>query len=137
LGNGGEDRQALAARSLPGFAALLGMDAADHLRAVIGQRLLGVEAAGLSGQALDEDLRILADEDRHPYYDPSPAATIFFAVSSRSSAEMTLRPLSLMIFFPISTLVPSSLTTSGTLSPTSLTAAITPSAMMSHFMMPP
>ena len=38
---------------------------------------------------------------------------------------------------PSSTLVPSSRTTSGTLSPTSFTAVITPSAMVSHFMMPP
>ena len=42
-----------------------------------------------------------------------------------------------MIFLPASTLVPSSRTTSGTFRPTSFTAATTPSAMMSHFMMPP
>jgi hypothetical protein len=50
---------------------------------------------------------------------------------------MTLRPLSASIFLPSSTLVPSRRTTSGTLRPTSLTAAITPLAMTSHFMMPP
>ena len=38
---------------------------------------------------------------------------------------------------PSSTLVPSSRTTSGTCSPTSFTAATTPAAMMSHFMIPP
>jgi hypothetical protein len=45
--------------------------------------------------------------------------------------------LSASIFLPSSTLVPSSRTTSGTLSPTSLTAVITPCAIVSHFMMPP
>ena len=42
-----------------------------------------------------------------------------------------------MIFLPSSTLVPSSRTTSGTFRPTSFTAATTPSAITSHFMMPP
>jgi hypothetical protein len=42
-----------------------------------------------------------------------------------------------MIFLPSSTLVPSRRTTSGTFRPTSLTAATTPSAMMSQRMMPP
>ena len=42
-----------------------------------------------------------------------------------------------MMALPSATLVPSSRTTSGTLRPTSFTAAMTPSAMMSHFMMPP
>ena len=42
-----------------------------------------------------------------------------------------------MISLPFSTLVPSRRTTSGTWSPTSLTAATTPSAMMSQRMMPP
>ena len=44
---------------------------------------------------------------------------------------------SLRIFLPCSTLVPSSRTTSGTFRPSSLTAATTPSAMMSQRMMPP
>ena len=54
-----------------------------------------------------------------------------------SAAAYRLRPLSPRIFLPSSTLVPSSLTTSGTFSPTSFTAAMTPLAMVSHFMMPP
>ena len=49
----------------PGLAALLGVDAADHLGAVIGQRLLGMERAGLAGQALHEDLGVLVDENGH------------------------------------------------------------------------
>src|SRR5712671_44986 len=68
---------------------------------------------------------------------PFTAFTIFCAASSRSSAGSTLSPLSRMIFLPASTLVPSCRTTSGTFRPTSFTAATTPSAMMSHFMMPP
>src|ERR1700722_206228 len=68
---------------------------------------------------------------------PLTALTIFCAASSRLSAGNTLRPLALMIFLPASTLVPSRRTTSGTLRPTSFTAATTPSAMTSHFMMPP
>ena len=41
------------------------MRAADHLGAVVGERLLGVERAGLAGQALDEDAGVLVDEDGH------------------------------------------------------------------------
>src|ERR1700693_6043216 len=70
-------------------------------------------------------------------YPPFTALTIFCAASSRSSAGSTLRPESRMICLPASTLVPSRRTTSGTFSPTSFTAATTPSAMTSHFMMPP
>src|SRR5579872_2546133 len=70
-------------------------------------------------------------------YPPLTAFTIFWAASSRLSAGNTLRPDSRIIFLPASTLVPSSRTTSGTLRPTSRTAATTPSAMTSHFMMPP
>ena len=54
-----------------------------------------------------------------------------------SLAVVTARPDSASIFLPSSTLVPSRRTTSGTFRPTCLTAAMTPSAMVSHFMMPP
>src|SRR5450432_488437 len=47
------------------------------------------------------------------------------------------RPLSPRILRPSSTLVPSRRTTRGTWRPSSLAAAMTPSAMTSHFMMPP
>src|SRR5258706_2307344 len=73
----------------------------------------------------------------HRLQAPFTALTIFCAASSRSSAGNTLSPDSRMIFLPASTLVPSSRTTSGTFRPASFTAATTPSAMMSHFMMPP
>src|SRR3546814_9624326 len=44
--------------------ALAGRDAADHLRAVI-ERGLRMEAAGLPGHALVDDLGVLVDEDAH------------------------------------------------------------------------
>src|SRR5262245_32315137 len=134
LGDGGgnrvEHRQAELDR-----AAAAGGDAADHAGA-IGDRLLGVEGALGAGDALADDLGLAVDEDRH-HAASLTAATTFLAASSRSLAAMTLRPDSFRIFLPSSTLVPSSRTTSGTSRPTSLTAAITPSAMMSQRMMPP
>src|SRR5918995_1738739 len=116
-------------------AAFARRHAADHLGAV-GNRLLGVKRAVLAGEALADDLGILVDEDGH-HAAFFTAATIFCAASSRSSADVTLSFDSAMIFFPSSTLVPSSRTTSGTLRPTSLTAATTPSAITSQRMMPP
>uniref|UniRef100_A0A0N5A4I4 NAD-specific glutamate dehydrogenase n=1 Tax=Parastrongyloides trichosuri TaxID=131310 RepID=A0A0N5A4I4_PARTI len=65
FGDRGEDRQAFAVRAGPGLAALGRVHAADHLGAVIGQGLFGVEAAGLAGQALNQDLGVLIDEDGH------------------------------------------------------------------------
>src|SRR4030095_11740244 len=118
-----------------GGAAFARRRAADHLGAV-GDRLLGMERAVLAGEALADDLGALADEDGHQVL-PLTAWTIFCAASSRSSAEMTLRPDLAMISLPSSTLVPSRRTTSGTLRPTSFTAATTPSAITSQRMMPP
>ena len=46
-------------------------------------------------------------------------------------------PESARIFLPSSSLVPFIRTTSGTLSDTAFDAATTPSAIVSHFMMPP
>src|SRR5579864_833209 len=80
---------------------------------------------------------VQASIGHHPPQPFFTALTIFCAASSRLSAGTTLRPESRMIFLPCSTLVPSSRTTSGTLRPTCFTAATTPSAMTSHFMMPP
>ena len=54
-----------------------------------------------------------------------------------SLADVTARPDSASIFRPSSTFVPSRRTTSGTFRPTCLTAAMTPDAIVSHFMMPP
>src|SRR5450631_4456740 len=109
--------------------------AAHHLGAVL-DGLLGMEGAVLAGEALADDLGILVDEDGH-YAASFTALTIFCAASSRSSADVTLSLDSAMIFLPRSTLVPSRRTTSGTVRPTSFTAATTPSAITSQRMMPP
>src|ERR1700722_17016165 len=118
-----------------GRAAFAGRHAADHFRAV-GDRLLGMEGAVLAGEPLADDFGIFVDEDGH-YAASFTALTIFCAASSRSSAEVTLRLDLAMMSLPSSTLVPSSRTTSGTRKPTSFTAATTPSAITSHFMIPP
>src|ERR1700722_8639998 len=116
-------------------AAFAGRRAADHLGAVV-DRGLRMEGAVFAGETLADDLGVLVDEDGH-HAAPLTAFTIFCAASSRSSPEVTLSLESAMIFLPRSTLVPSSRTTSGTLRPVSFTAATTPSAITSHFMMPP
>src|SRR4051812_35003948 len=116
-------------------AAFARRRAADHLGAVV-DRGLRMEGAVLAGEALANDLGILVDEDGHQAL-PFTAFTIFCAASSRSSADVTLRLDLAMISLPFSTLVPSRRTTSGTRRPTSFTAVTTPSAITSHFMMPP
>src|SRR5699024_611196 len=65
------------------------------------------------------------------------AETIFSAPSAIDPADVMFNPDSSRIFLPKSTFVPSSLTTSGISSPTCFVASTTPSAMTSHFMMPP
>ena len=65
------------------------------------------------------------------------ASTIFLAASDKSSAGIIFKPDLLNIFFPCSKLVPANLTTSGTDNFVSFAAAITPSAMTSHFIIPP
>src|SRR6185312_11103452 len=116
-------------------AAFAGRDAADHLGAV-GDRLLGMEGALGAGEALADHLGVLIDENRH-HTDSFTAATTFWAASARSLPETMGRPDWARIFLPSSTLVPSSRTTSGTCRLTSRAAAMMPSAMTSHRMMPP
>src|SRR5215469_16354544 len=116
-------------------AAFAGRGAADHFRP-IGDGLLRVEGALVAGEALADDARVLVDEDGH-YFEPFTALTTFSAASARLSAEVMARPDSARIFLPNSTFVPSRRTTSGTESEISRAAATMPSAMMSHFMMPP
>src|SRR5262249_36174291 len=125
-----EDRQA----HMRG-AAFARRYAGDHFGA-IGNRLLGVKRAGIAGNALADDLGRAVDENGHQAASLT-AFTIFCAASSRSSAGITFSFDSRSIFLPGSTLVPSRRTTKGTWRPTSLTAATTPSAITSHFMMPP
>src|SRR5580658_7789795 len=95
-----------------------------------------MESALVAGEALADDLGILVDEDGH-YFEPFTALTTFSAASARSLAEVMARPDLARISLPNSTLVPSNRTTSGTESEISLAAAMMPSAMRSHFMMPP
>jgi hypothetical protein len=47
-----------------GAAAFARRDAADHLRPV-GERLLGVEGAGVAGHPLGDDLGVRVDENAH------------------------------------------------------------------------
>src|SRR5919205_3129447 len=118
-----------------GAPALPRRDASDHLRAV-GDRLLTMEGALAAGDTLADHLRGAVDQYGHQRA-PFTAPTIFLAASSRSSAGITFSPDSRRIALPCSTFVPSRRTTSGTCSPTSFTAAMTPLAMMSQRMMPP
>src|SRR4051812_24192520 len=116
-------------------AAFAGRGAADHLGA-IGDRLFGMKGALVAGEALANHLGILVDQNGH-YFEPFTALTTFSAASARLSALVIASPDLARICLPNSTLVPSSRTTSGTDSEISLAAAMMPSAMMSHFMMPP
>ena len=88
---------------------------ADDVGAVLAH-LLGVEGPGRAGDPLDDQLGVLSDEDAHGYLAPFASATTFCAPSAMSLAVVTARPDSASIFLPSSTLVPSSRTTSGTLS---------------------
>src|SRR5262249_29257072 len=123
-------------QSQMGLAAFARRGATHHLGA-IGDGLLGMEGALRAGEALADDLGVLVDKNGHEIYEPFTALTTFWAASARLSADVMARPDLARICLPNSTLVPSSLTTSGTFSEISLAAAMMPSAMMSHFMMPP
>src|SRR5690606_23587833 len=115
-------------------AAASRRDAGDDFRAVL-EALLGVERALTPRKPLRDDLRLLADEDAHAA--PPASATTFDAASFRSSAGTIASPLSASICLPFSTFVPSSRTTTGTLTSASVTAAITPSAIRSQRTIPP
>src|SRR4029450_8168495 len=71
------------------------------------------------------------------HFFPAAAFMAFCAASAKSSAAITARPESAINFFPASTFVPSSRTTSGTDSFNVFAALMIPSAMMSYFMIPP
>jgi hypothetical protein len=113
-------------------------DAADHLGAV-GDRLLGVEGAVLAGEALADDLGVLVDQDGHGFdllrlpdgLDDLLGGVV--EVVGRNDVEAgfvddLLAELDVGAFEAHD---------QRNLRPTSLTAATTPSAMTSHFMMPP
>src|SRR4051812_16084355 len=107
----------------------------DQLRAV-RERLLGVKRTLLTRETLGNDLRVLVDQNAH-LFAFFAAATTLRAASVRSVAAVMANPLSPNISRALSAFVPSSRTTTGTLTPTFLTALITPSAMMSQRTMPP
>ncbi|KAG1360445.1 hypothetical protein G6F61_014399 [Rhizopus arrhizus] len=111
-----------------GGATLARGHAAPNLGAVL-DHLSGVEGALLAGEALHDHLGVLAAF--------LTASTIFLAPSLMLSAGMMAMPLSRSSCLPSSTLVPSRRTTTGTLTPTSFTAAMMPSAIMSQRTMPP
>src|SRR5690606_37839111 len=115
FGNGVEHRQVEVF-----LAALARRHAADHFGAV-GNRLLGMEGALRAGKALADNPRVLVDQYAHAT--PPAALTTCSAASLKPLAGVIARPLSASFCEPSSALLPSRRTTTGTLTPTSLTAA--------------
>src|SRR5437899_4497479 len=109
--------------------------AAGHLGAV-GDRLLGMEGALGAGEALADDRRRGIHKDGH-HAASLTTSTTFLAASSKFSAAISVSPDCPRSLRPNSTLVPSSRTTSGTCSLTSLAATTMPSAMTSQPTLPP
>ncbi len=93
-------------------AAFAGRDAADDVGAVV-DHLLRVESAFAAGETLDDEACFFVYENAHRA--PPARATTFVAPSFMPSAMVKLSPESRRIFWPISTLVPSIRTTTGTL----------------------
>src|SRR6185503_6981515 len=131
LQDGVEDRQAEMLR-----AAFARRHAAHHVGAVF-DRLLRMEGALGSCEALADHLGRLVDEDAHGYALPCTACTILPAASDKVVAVMIGRPDSCRILRPSSTLVPSRRTTSGRSRPTSRAAPTMPSAIELQRIMPP
>src|SRR5438105_3275437 len=99
---------------LAGFFRIHAGDEALHAVRVLAAHAR-MELAGLAGDALRDDFRVLVDEDAHRdalRYLPATAATIFCAASAMLSAEMIGSPDSARIFFPMSSFVPFIRTTS-------------------------
>src|SRR5207253_5330021 len=116
-------------------AALPRRDAAHDVRA-IGDHFPGVERPLVAGEALDDDPRLLVEQDAHAASPASRAATTRSAASESVSAVWICRPLSLRMRRPSSTLVPARRTTRGTGTRTSRTACTTPCATQSHRLIP-
>src|SRR5439155_16031545 len=82
-----------------------------------------------------DDAGVLVDQNAH---ECAPAmATALVAASVRSLAAVMARPLPARISRAWGAFVPSRRTMTGILTPTSLTAAMMPSAIMSQRTMPP
>ena len=113
------------------------------LPGVVPPTMVGAVVAALDGvegpvlaHALHEQPGVAAHEDAHRA-PPAAARTTFSAASAIPSAVSKLRPESLSIFRPFSSLLPFMRTTTGTLTSRSRTAAMTPSARTSQRRMPP
>src|ERR1700676_4228370 len=126
IGGGVEDRDAEMS-----LTALSGGDAPDHLGAVVDGSLR-VEAGFAAGESLEDDARVLIDEDAH-----CASLTTFSAASFIPSATVKLNPEDFKISCPFSTLVPSMRTTIGTFTLNSRAAFTTPVARTSQRRMPP
>src|SRR5699024_3106457 len=119
------------------LTALAGRDATNHLRAVL-DGLLGVKAALAAGNALTDDFGVFVNQYAHcKFLQARAASTALRAPSLRSSAGMMSKLLLAKSALPLSTLVPSRRTTSGTSISMSLTALMMPSAIRSQRTMPP
>src|SRR5690606_28387560 len=127
--HGVENRQAQV-----GLTALAGGHATNHLGAV-GNGLFRVEGPLAAGETLADDLGVLVDQNAHCL--PPAALTTDSAALVRLVAAIMLRRLSASFFAPNSALLPSRRTTTGTLTPTSATAAMIPSAIRSQRTIPP
>ena len=121
-------------RALELLAALARRDAADDLRAVL-HHLLRVERAVAPGDALHDQRRVVVDEDAHAAFPPFASATAFFTASSMS--DDAVKPFSCRIFTAISSFVPVSRMTIGTLSGFCFVAVTMPFATSSVRVMPP
>src|ERR1700726_3441394 len=114
--------------SLP---ALSGSHSAHHLRAVFDGGLR-METSFAAGESLEDDARVLIDEDAH-----CASLTTFSAASFIPSATVKLNPEDFKISCPFSTLVPSIRTTIGTFTLNSRAAFTAPLAITSQRRMPP
>src|SRR5512146_1258580 len=130
VGDGVEDRH----RVLEFLAPLPGRDAGHDPGAVL-HHLLGVERAVAARDPLHDDGRVLVDEDAHAALPPFANSTAFFTASSMSDdAE---KPCSARIFSAMSTFVPVSRITIGTVSGFCDVAVTMPLATSSVRVIPP
>src|SRR6202171_3777321 len=109
---------------------------AAHEPGAVGQRCFRVKGALLAGKSLADHPGVAVDQNAHalPF---AASATTLRAASVRSAAAVIVSPLLASFARASCALVPSSRTTTGTLTPTFFTALITPSAMVSQRTMPP
>src|SRR5271166_2244260 len=122
-------------------ARLAGVHAADDLRARL-EHARGVDGGLATGDALDDDLVVLVQKDRHIHksFQALASCAALSAASSIVGTSVTSGWLaSVRMRRPSSTLLPSRRTTSGLLasSPRISSALTIPVATASHAVMPP